>query len=337
MRLAGTSSRVSGRLGALVSLVLFGVLMVMASRRLSGLSDIDPLEAANALWALPAYLVANVVLADTWTYLMSMAGQPLRRSRAYWIWSSSQIARYMIGFAQVGTRSVMTARAGLGATSGAITSLVELGFFLATTSTLALLTAPSWSPTLDVPSVVSTFALVPPLVVASLVAAPRLLNFLAGFVSRIPWLPSGVRRRATVLAHAEPFTRAAFSALPLRYGLNTCLRLAGFLIIIAALGGDVQRSWPAIVGAHAVSNFLGSVAVFAPGGLGVREGSSAVMLAPAVGGDVALIAVTLVRVAELVAELLFLGACLITRRRLSPDDPGTEGHPAEVEPPTTAG
>jgi uncharacterized membrane protein YbhN (UPF0104 family) len=63
-------------------------------------------------------------------------------------------------------------------------------------------------------------------------------------------------------------------------------------------------SWPAAVGGFAGAYFLGYAAVFAPAGVGVREGAMAVLLAPWLGAAEAAVLAVIARIWMTVAEIL---------------------------------
>jgi hypothetical protein len=81
------------------------------------------------------------------------------------------------------------------------------------------------------------------------------------------------------------------------------------------------RQWPQWTGAAAVSMVGGFLAVFAPGGLGVREGLLMELLRQQVGPHEAVAAAFLWRIVTLVGELLIAGALLPLGR--SRTDSGT--------------
>jgi len=62
-------------------------------------------------------------------------------------------------------------------------------------------------------------------------------------------------------------------------------------------------SWPAAVGSFAGAYFLGYAAVFAPAGVGVREGAMAVLLSPSMGAADAAVIAVMARLWMTVAEL----------------------------------
>jgi uncharacterized membrane protein YbhN (UPF0104 family) len=89
-------------------------------------------------------------------------------------------------------------------------------------------------------------------------------------------------------------------------------------------------SWPAAAGSFAGAYFLGYAAVFAPAGVGVREGAMAILLSPWVGATSATILAIIARlwmsVAELIPVVVILGASGVGLLR---KNPGTRNHAIE--------
>ena len=124
---------------------------------------------------------------------------------------------------------------------------------------------------------------VPPQVALGLLATavplvhPALLNGALGAASRwtgrpVPqWKGRWVDGVGLVALHAVTW---------LGYGL-------GFVLFASALLPVEAAAWPHLVGAHALSFVAGFVAVFAPGGLGVREAALVGLLVPTVPASVA--------------------------------------------------
>jgi hypothetical protein len=66
--------------------------------------------------------------------------------------------------------------------------------------------------------------------------------------------------------------------------------------------------WPGAIGALAAAYFAGYAALFAPAGVGVREGALAVLLAPWAGAAAATVLAVIARIWMTVGELVPLGA-----------------------------
>ena len=92
------------------------------------------------------------------------------------------------------------------------------------------------------------------------------------------------------------------------------LGLALYLLISSLY--DVElKMLPAIAGSFAFAYIVGYVAVFAPGGLGVREGALAIALSFFLPGSIAIPIAVLSRFWFMSAELVFVGVALYLRSR----------------------
>lgn len=269
---------------------------------------------APSTFAVALFTVANAVLADTWRRMVSLTGPRLSWGTAAWVWSVSQLARYTVGAAQVGGRAVMARRHGLTGTAGAVTALVEIGWQTSITAALVLLTLPWWLPGAGDLSWLAWVGIAPVLVLVwGLVAPQRLLTATAAVLQVGP-LKRLVRGRLDGMDTRVRLTRRSAAELTARFTLNTALRLVAFLALYAAVGGQLSREGVLVaVGASAAGQLVGRLAVFAPGGLGPREGVTALVLAPVVGGEPALVLVAATRLLEVVAELAFFAITRITR------------------------
>ena len=98
-------------------------------------------------------------------------------------------------------------------------------------------------------------------------------------------------------------------------GVHVVLIVSGYAAITCGVIGSTLAQLPILIGAICIANTLGFLAVFAPGGIGVREGVLLLLLSPTLGaGPAALFTVTL-RLVQVVIDtaaaavgLGFLGA-----------------------------
>ena len=248
---------------------------------------------------------ANAVVVQAWRAVLSASGVALGFRAAAWVWSVSQLARYALGAAQVGGRAVAGRRYGLSPTAGAATALVEIGWQTSITATLVLATSPWWLPAVADLRWLAILGVPPAAVlVAGLLWPRRLLAWLGWLAGTRPvaWLTRGRLGGAVERVSVD---RAAAARLTALYALNSALRLSAFAVLFAAVGGDLGAEAMRVVGAYAVGQLVGRLAVFVPGGIGPREGATALVLAPAIGGGPALVLVTAVRLAEIVGEAIF--------------------------------
>ncbi|MGH8929435.1 MAG: hypothetical protein ACRDZO_02050 [Egibacteraceae bacterium] len=254
--------------------------------------------------------LANGVVVAAWRRILGAAGAPIPPRAAAWVWSVSQLARYMLGAAQVAGRAVVGRRYGLPAWAGGVTAVVEIGWSGAITATIALAAAPWWLGDAANLGWLAAAAAVPAAILAVGLARPEVL---IGAVGRV------LKRLGRRDAVGVRLGRAAAARITGLYLLNSALRVGAFLVLFAAVGGSVARDGLRAAGALAVGQLIGWLAVFAPGGLGPREGATALAVAPAVGAGPALLLVAATRLAELLAEALF---ALVARLRRPTRQPG---------------
>lgn len=268
-----------------------------------------PPAAALAV-AAGANLAANAVLALTWGDIVAAAGTRLDRSLAAWIWASSQLSRYLIGGAQIAGRAVVAARHGVTLRTGGASAVIEVILAFCVASAAALATVPSWAGDADAVRWLGAVAVVPAGLFVSLVVAPGpTTRVLAGAMAR---LPAAAGRFGSLARDRIPPTGllARVAALMLT---NFAIRVAGFAVLVAGASEGVGAG--RLVGAYALGQVAGRVAIFAPGGVGPREGVTALVLAPVTGMGGAVAIVAAARLVEVVAELGFLGIAFGAFRR----------------------
>ncbi len=281
------------------------------------LQRVDAVEAADlvlpAWWAIVAavacFVLANEILVRAWMGLVRLGGGELRTSLARWVWSSTQLTRYTIGMAQVASRAVVARRHGMSRTSGAMTTLLEVIWYSCVNALVAVATVPWWLAGTGL-TWAAWLAVVPGLVLALALVAPGAFVGLASWAGRLPLL-----RRIGGLASASDLevTRRDTAVLTTAYLGNFTVRLLGFVALYVGIGGPTD-AWGRVLGAFALGHLIGALAVFAPGGLGPREGVTAVVLAPLLPGGTILALVALTRLLELVAELLYAGMARLGHR-----------------------
>lgn len=86
------------------------------------------------------------------------------------------------------------------------------------------------------------------------------------------------------------------------------------LVLIAALQPVAVTAFPASLAAAAIGTVVGFLALFAPGGLGIREGLGALILAPVTTAEVAFFVLVLLRLMTVAVDLGFGGLGLILGR-----------------------
>jgi glycosyltransferase 2 family protein len=310
-------------LGWIVSLVILAFAVNVLRGRWDAVGGAGGLPSPGHVVAVIAlYLGANITLASNWRGLVALVGPRLPLRTAWWIWSVSQLARFGIGFAHVAGRAIVGRRYGVTATAGGVTTLLEIAWYTSVTSTLALVTMPWWLPIGGTLTWLAWVGVVPAGCLLLGLAHPR---GMVRVVSRLlDWGPLArlTRGRLSGLDDRVALRRTDTFRLTGMYLVNTSLRLSGFFVLFASLGGDLGADGLQVVGAYAMGHLVGALAVFAPGGIGPREGASALILAPVIGGGPALVLVAAARLLEIVAELAFFGLAWLLRTLAVPAPTG---------------
>lgn len=293
----------------LPSVVVLAVLGWLVSTRWDALPEDGRLPAWWALGvAVVLNVVGNVLLADTWRVQVLLTGQELGRRRAVGIWSTSQFARLLFPGATIGARTVLGVRAGVSGPVTAATTVLETVWSLLSQPLIIVLTMPWWVRLAPELRWAGLAAVGPVLVLVALVAAPMpALRVAAGLLRRLPMV--GRRMPSAERLEAASIGPRTSGGLGLRYLTIALLRDASFLLLVATLHDLDAAGAAATVGAVALGRLVGLLAVFAPMGLGPREGVTVLVLAPVTGAAVAIVAVAAARLAEVVAEgLTWLGS-----------------------------
>lgn len=299
-------------LGLSAVLVVLTAAVLVLRGRVAGVAGAGglPGPAVGAL-VIGANLLGNGLLIDAWRRLVAAVGPTLGFPAAARVWTVSQLARYTVGAAQVAGRALAGRSYGVGAPAGALTTLVEIAWGMSLTAAVVLGTAPWWLPGAGELRWVALLAAVPTAVVVTGLIAPQRL--LAGFGRVLRARP--LRRiggdRITAGLGTVRIDRRLITGVTVRYLAVIGLRIVAALALLGPVGGDLGQDGLRTAGAWALGQVVGALAVFAPGGLGPREGATALLMGPAIGLEAALLFVALLRLGELVAELLgFLAARL---------------------------
>lgn len=261
----------------------------------------------------PLWLLAS--LAFTWlTYALLIEGwrwvvRGLRQPMSYWnaarICMLSNLAKYIPGkvwsFAGIAT---LAAGAGVDRSAAVIAAIVLPALSFSSAIVVLSFTAPNslgtTSPALAVASIV--VGGVGLLAVATL-SWPRALRFVQRLLPA--WVPTLTPIPAGVMA-------AAFGANVIAWaGYGTA-----FVCLARGLLPDIPLSWFQATTVFLTSFLVGSVAVFAPAGIGPRESTFVLLLTAPFGPKVAVALALAHRVLMTIAELGGALPFLIARRRL---------------------
>jgi uncharacterized membrane protein YbhN (UPF0104 family) len=249
-----------------------------------------PLIAFSFCAVLSAYLARFAV----WTRLssaMDLRAPVWKAGRAYFL---SILGRYIPG--KVGLALIrVEAYRGYQPDTVVMATGLELMAALSAAFLLALVGLAS-SPDYVPPYLrwVPLVALVPLLVALS----PKLLQRTANAILRL--------LKRSELDRLPPYS--ANIAFVVLYTIPGFLHGLGLFLLLNAFSEVPGSHYLAVTGAYYAANLIGLLAVFAPGGLGVREGVLFLVLPTLVGTDVAIIAALLIRLITMAAEVVLAAA-----------------------------
>lgn len=240
--------------------------------------DISPIWLVAAVGVI---LLSYLLLITAWRAVIMGWGESIDIRTGAAIWCLSNMGRYLPGKVwAVAGMAVLATRAGVDPVAATGAALAMQALALGSGATLIALTVP------QIPVVaVVTSAL---LAVGTLAAISS--SRLARLLSRI----TGREFRSVNAAAVGPALVLAVSSW-LCYGIALLMLVRG----LGYAGIDLKLS----VGVFTASYILGFVAVFAPGGIGVREGALLGMLTGALGAGPALVVATSSRLLFTLTEL----------------------------------
>jgi hypothetical protein len=227
----------------------------------------------NPDWAVIAlsglvFLGAHAVLVQTWRSVLGCWNARLSFWTAARIWSVSNLGRYLPGKVwQIGAMGAMARDVGVSpiAASGSaiLGTLVNVvaGFVVALLGGRALLERSSNGHG----NLAITFVAV---AAAALLAAPALLPRIAPWIGRVAKRPM----EATLPTRAVVYALVGNVLAWLLYG-------AAFRLFMIGLLGGAAGGYAEYLAAYTISYLVGYLALFAPAGLGVREGAMVTVLA----------------------------------------------------------
>jgi glycosyltransferase 2 family protein len=291
------------QVGALGVLLVFLVLALRGSwhRAEPRLRHADWGDVAIAIGFITAYYLSFVV---GWLWILRGLGIRLRYGDALRAEMVSMLAKYVPGGVWTpAARVVAVRRAGVEDTSLVLASIALEAGLSAVAGVFVFVIS---LPTVGHVDRVTTLLVVAFGVLLAVILHPRLFGRVASFL-------------------LKPLGAAEIPALSYRrtiqlLGYYCCTWIIGgaaLYFLLRAVGGDPSASAiPFLGGASAVGAIVAVIVVFAPSGLGVREGATYALLRIVAGSGPALGAVILNRLAiTLVEGALFVVAPLLLRRR----------------------
>lgn len=259
----------------------------------------DPASIAASLLCLTAYFL---ILTRGWSAIVAELGGRIAYARAFWIMSTSQMAKYLPGGVWYTLGRVYLAKAERITEEIGLLSVVFETFLLMLTDLIIFLAAVNFihgdtvlSPMLSVAFIIVILALL----------YPPLLNTLLNLALRLLRRPAlRLRAKYTEILKLSTYFFAVWLA-----------QIAGFYFLIRSIYPIPPAQLPNLAAAYTLSWITGFIVLFAPGGLGVREGMMTILLTPILPLPLAIAVSFLARVWITVFEILAFFAGVIVRRR----------------------
>jgi uncharacterized membrane protein YbhN (UPF0104 family) len=246
-------------------------------------------------WVLAA-LGATILAALVYSFIQYTIYHRLGAPLSYWITfriiTISQLGKYLPGKVMfVGNYYLLSRAAGVSNLQVGTSFVISQALWMLTASLCGLpvlsLLNPAWRYTV----------LLFPLALALLVH-PRMLAGLLRLVQRLAG-----QARGEPLPLPQGLTATFYPWVAFLYLVNWGLAGLGTWFSLQAFGPLEPGAFPLILASVALGTVAGFLALFAPVGLGIREGLGAAILAPVVGADVALLGLLLLRGITVVVDL----------------------------------
>jgi uncharacterized membrane protein YbhN (UPF0104 family) len=249
-----------------------------------------------ALSVLLVFLTYALQIAS-WRRILAGWAQPLAYGRAARIWLLANLGRYVPGKVwSVAGLIVLAQRAGVDAWVGGASALAIQAIGLGTAVAVVAAATPAAASPLRLSA--AALAAVATIGVLAWDRGGRWLGRAAGLAGRFQPLPLGAAAQSAGLSLASWLT----------YGV-------AFWLLARGLGLPATLSIPTATGVFALGYILGLLALFAPGGVGVRELAFLGLLTPELGSGGALALSVGSRVLLTLCEAAApLGVLLMTRR-----------------------
>jgi glycosyltransferase 2 family protein len=263
-----------------------------------------PIALVLAVVAYSIYLFAN---AEIWRRLLAAVGPELSPLRAYPIWFSSGLGRYVpTALLLPMLRMAMAEREGVPKRITAATVAYELALLITGSVVVAayfVITLP------DLEGIWQRYLVLVLPAVALVAIHPKVFHPLAD------WALARAGRGGLPLS--LPALRSLeFVAL---YAVANLVAGVGVYCLAQSIIPVGTDSLPTVVSAYAVANTVSILAFVIPGGLGAREASMAAALAPVMPTAPAVAVAVLSRILQVGLEVLFtLGTVVARRKRVQP-------------------
>jgi hypothetical protein len=287
----------------LTGLVVLCMAGALAAHRGAVREVLAALAAGPLALGLVLCLVYRVVNAYGWALVSRALGQPMKGTTGVRIWLMSEAFRWLPGSGWAyGSRAVLASRRGVPAATAAASVLLEL---LLTVAAWGLVAQVGWDAFRDPArrlAAVAPPALVIGCVVLMMAAVPAgwaLASRSPGFAGRL----GGLRGRFRALRQIRPDYRSLAVAF-IFYVLMCFMNGFVFETVLLASPGGARCPLRAAIAANALAWLVGFFAFMAPGGLVVREGCLATLLAAWIPVEQAVVVALAWRSLQIAAEVL---------------------------------
>ena len=282
--------------------LLVAIFLVLYAQSLdfSGLEDLD-INYGFLVMATLLALFARFWFARIWAFFLSSLGVELdtaSRKELNLVYAKAWLGRYIPGsIVWVAGKVYFASKLGISKTKLAVSSYLEAVIQLATTLLLAVLLVVLDPMTRELAGA-AIWLMVALLLVGVIALYPPVLARYAGFGYRL--------LKKQQLDPANLPTANVMLQASLRFTLSALISSLAFYLVLFAIYPDLGLSHLFYVLAlTSIANALSMVAVFAPAGVGVREGVLIAGLAVIVDPAIALLAALLMRVLSIVWDGLF--------------------------------
>jgi hypothetical protein len=241
-------------------------------------------------------LVATILAALVYSTIQCTIYRRLGAPVSYWttfrIITISQLGKYLPGKVMfAGNYYLLSREAGIGTVQVGTSFVISQALWLLTASLCGLPVLSLLNPALRYVVLLLPFAL-------ALLIHPRFLRWLLRLGQRLVG-----RGQDEPQPLPEGLAATFYLWVAALYLLAWLLTGTAVWFCLRAFGPLELGVFPLALASIALGTAAGFVALFAPVGLGVREGLGAVILAPAVGADVALLGLVLLRGLTVVVDL----------------------------------
>jgi uncharacterized membrane protein YbhN (UPF0104 family) len=296
-----------------LQVVFYSLLLIFLARYLRG-TDWTELARLHfnplyLLAAVPFSIGSRLLQPIAWSTLIRGYGdRPPDYPQLTRVYATSWMGRYIPGkVAWIGAKILLGREHGVRAATLAATSVAEAALQLSAALALALVLILAWGDALVVSDDMWTIAVIA-LVAMSILLTPPVFNRLTAWA------------RSVVTTSAPPADAGHIS-------LNTLLVGGALYIVIHAMSGPpiwfaLKSIYPAVsvslmpelTAAVLLAGTLGTLALFAPAGLGVREGILIVLIGVLVPKSIAVAAVVLLRIWSIGMDVLYYAVAVILDR-----------------------